>query len=613
VQTSTAWIHPQTQYGSWSSSGNKTLWFSVDANTGASRTGTITASLTGTSLTATFYVYQSGDGTVTLSASLNKSTTDSSAQTLYLTIAATAGLAWSIDQVSNCTPQSLSGTGPAEVPVTVGATSTQRTISLRVKNTTYGLYSTASCTQQAPATTDYLRVSPFGNIPTLAETTYRDFSVESSTSWSVSTSASGVTISPSTGNGNGTVRVTFGANQTANQRTIPLTFVTTSGTTITVNVSIVQAAPQAQDSLSVTPTSLDIDPLGETQVVAVTASGAWTASKSASWILVSDLSGSAGSGIQVGIGAGTNNGNRRTGTVTFQCGNATPVVVNVVQEAQSRLDVNTSAVALASASGSTGTVTVFASGSWDITSSLPSWLEATASSKGGSTQGETLTFRAKSQNNDTATRSATVRIALDANSGIYVDITVSQAGQTFIYVSPLTASVPNTAGSGYIHVESNTTWEIVLMEAGINIDAAYMSGSGNADIPYSYNANTGGQITAAVTFETTDGKEATFTLIQAATDTPITVTPNRGLVFGTDLQTTTEVRVIRANAPWTAVSSGAWLRFSPDSGGANTDVTVTFRGLLPETETLSAVVTITTALGDTLELAADSFPPLENT
>ena len=607
VTTQSAWIHPA--YGSWSGSGNKTLWFTADANTGAARTGIITG-VCGNE-TSTFYVYQAGDGTVTLDAAFNKSSIDSTAQTVYLIIQATPGLAWSIDQATNCTPSQNSGTGPAEVAVTVGAASAQRTISLRVKNTVYGLYSTASCVQQAPAASDYLRVTPFGDVRVPASSTYLDLAVECSTSWKVTTSASGVTMLPITGSGNATVRVSFPANTSPSQVSIPLTFQTTSGTTITKSVTIKQSAASSA-TISVTPTSLDIDPLGETKTVAVTASEGWVASKSASWILLSDASGSAGSGIQVGIGAATNNGNRRTGTVSFQCGHVTPVVVTVTQEAQSRLDVDTSAVAIDSATGSTGAVTVYASAPWAVISSLPSWLEAIAPSKNGSAQGETLTFRAKETNTATSTRTATVRIALDVNSGIYVDITVDQAGQTYIYVSPFTASVPNTAGSGYIHVDSNTEWEIVTLEAGIDIDAQYMSGSGAMDIPYSYGDNTGGTITANVTFETTDGKSATFTLVQAATDTPIVVTPNRGLVFGTDARTTTEERVIRANAPWTLSSSGAWLRFSPSSGAANTDVTVTFTGLLSETETYSAVVTITTALGDTLELAADSFPPLSN-
>ena len=614
VAAQNSWIHPLTQYGAWSGSGNATLWFSCDQNNGSPRTGTIVGTHATTGETSTFYVYQSGDGTVSLSASFNHTTIDSTAQRVYLTIVCPSGLAWSIDNVSNgLAPDSLSGTGPATIgaSVTANTGSSQRTLSLRVKNTMYSLTSTASVNQNAPAATDYLRVTPFGDVRVLASDTYQNFAVECSTSWQVTTNVTGVTITPSSGSGNATVRVSFPANTSSSIVSIPLTFQTTSGTAIAKTATIKQSAASSA-TMSVTPTSLDIDPAGETKTVAVTASDPWVATKSASWITLSDTSGSAGSGIQVGIGAAANNGNRRTGTVSFQCGHGTPVVVTVTQEAQSRLDVDTSTVALDPASGSTGAVTVYASGPWAVISSLPSWLEATAPSKNGSAQGETLTFRAKSQNNDTSTRTATVRIALDVNSGIYVDITVSQAGQTYIYVSPFTASVPNTAGSGYIHVDSNTAWEIVTMEAGIDIDAQYMSGSGTADIPYSYDDNTGGEITAIVTFETADGKSATFTLIQAATDTPIVVTPNRGLVFGTDARITTEVRVIRANASWSLSSSGDWLRFSPSSGAANTDVNVTFYGLLSETETFSAVVTITTALGDTLDLAADSFPPLSN-
>ena len=63
VAAQNSWIHPLTQYGAWSGSGNATLWFSCDQNNGSPRTGTIVGTHATTGETSTFYVYQSGDGT----------------------------------------------------------------------------------------------------------------------------------------------------------------------------------------------------------------------------------------------------------------------------------------------------------------------------------------------------------------------------------------------------------------------------------------------------------------------------------------------------------------------------------------------------------------------
>lgn len=599
VQTSTPWIHPQ--YGAWSGSGNATLWFSVDANTGAARTGIITATC-GTA-SATFYVYQSGDGTYTLGASFNKSSIDASAQTLYLTIQASPGLAWSIDQISTGLSLSkTSGTGPDEVEVSVAAYtgSTYRDLSVRVKNAMYSLSATPSVRQNAAVASDYLRVTPFGTVNVGAVVTYQDFAVECSTSWRVQTSASGVTLSPSSGSGNGTVRVTFGANQSTDPRTIPLSFITTNGSGLSASATVSQAGAASQN-VSVTPSRLDLPAGASSDTVQVTATGAWTASKSDSWITLSSSSGSAGSGLQITVGASVNNGSgARTGRVTFTCGTATATLV-VNQSGQSSvdsIDAIPSSVTLAAANGSTGSTTVYASGSWKIATTLPAWLGASGPTS-GSANGEVLTFTARSANNAEGTRTQNIRLELRDDPTVYKIVTVSQEGQTILYASPTNVSVFAYQGAGVTQITSNTGWVVSGHSEDIVIDDGDLSGTGDGSVSWYAKGNpTASARTLYIDFETTNHVRTARVLItQAAgvllvSESAVTLAGNGDSV----------PIYVQASDPWTVQNVPAWLSVAPTAGTQSfTEVLLTV-GANPNNFDRSATITFRNSGGRTVNV-----------
>ena len=314
------WIHPNSA-SSFPWSGNATdgatLWFDVDANPGAARTGRITVSLTGTSLSDTFYVNQAGDGTVTISASFSPGNITSGAQEVDLYIQASNGLAWTIDQISSglTVPSAYqSGTGSATITCTVTAASAARTLSCRVRNAAYGVSAIASVNQAAPAATYYLRVTPFGTVNVSATTTSVSFEVQSNASWTVSRASADtdVSISPSSGSGNATVTVSFPVSIRNTARTIPITF---SGVSTQV-VNIVQAAGEGGMDVTVVPQVVNLAGNGAAVFVTLGSTGNWTASKSDSWISVSPTSGSSGQGQTLTISASRNTGGARTGTVT---------------------------------------------------------------------------------------------------------------------------------------------------------------------------------------------------------------------------------------------------------------------------------------------------------
>lgn len=607
LSTPDSWLHPAyVSTDPWSGTGDAQAWYNIDANTGAARTGRIIATLqSDPTKTVTFYVYQAAGSTPTtptLNAYFSRTSLDSSAQTVDLVIDTQSGVAWTIDNVSSgLTPQTYSGTGPDTISVSVGAASAQRTLSLRV-NTSYTSPVTASLTQSAPVVSSYLRVSPFGTVNVAADVTSRTFAVESNTSWRASTSASGVTVSPSTGSNNGSVTVTFGANSSTSQsRTIPVTFVTTSGTTITVNASIVQApaeTPPSEDEISVTPTTLDIAGAGETKTVSVTATGDWTASKSASWIVLGATGGSAGTAMSLTIAAARNTGAARTGTVTLMCGGATPVTVTVSQGSDTVLDVTPDAVELPAAGGSAN-VTVYASGQWGISagSTIPGWLSFSASSNAGSEGGETLTFTASEENTGAASRSATIRVQLAGDPTVYEDVTVTQLGQTTLYLSPARVYVNAWQDSGTITVTCNTSWHVSHISSGVIIQSAAQSGSGNGYIPWYVEGNpTSGSRTLLVTVETDDGeRSATVEILQE--QGLFYFDPSDPLILGSNGETVSVDLV--SSAAWTLDTDTvpAWLTVSP-AGGSQTGTIVTFTAAAnTSTSDRTATVAVENAYG----------------
>lgn len=613
ASSNVSWIHPKdTGTFPWSggATDSDTLWFDVDANPGAARTGRITVSLTGTSLSDTFYVNQAGDGTVTLTASFSPGNITSGAQEVDLYIQASNGLAWTIDQISSglTVPSAYqSGTGSAVITCTVTAASAARTLSCRVRNAAYGVSATPSVYQAGPAATYYLRVTPFGTVNVAATTTSVAFDVQSNTSWTVSKASadSDVELSRTSGSGNNTVTASFPASIRNTARTIPITF---SGAGQTITVNIVQAAGEGGMDVTVVPQVVNLAGNGDAVFVTLGSTGNWTASKSDSWISVSPTSGSSGQGQTLTISASRNTGAARTGTVTVTCGNISRVIT-VNQATDSELLVSSNAVTLGAGSGSQEDVIVYASGMWELDEYSNIWVDAIYTAHAGNANGETLTFRTKSANTSGSPRSVTIRVRLVDNQNVYQEITVTQPSSSTLYVSPTAANAGNGTGTGFIHVTSNTSWRITSIEEGISIASAAQSGTGDADVMYAYTANPNEEIRRCrVYFETTDGeKTAMFTLIQAAAQPAIVIEPDSALWFETgEGGTLQQTRVVTCTGAWTAASSDSWLQFSPSSGSAGS-TTVTFTARASLTEVLHATWTVT--CGDkTKTLAAHCVP-----
>ena len=530
-----SWLHVYGGGGGWSGSGNGTCWFEADINTGSSRYGTMTGYLTGKNKTATFTVYQSGNGTPTLTASFNKSEIDSTQQTIELRIRTENGIAWSIDQISSgltIANADKTGTGSADINVGVDSYSgsSSRPLSVRVRNVSYNLTATPSVTQNPPvAPSTSLIITPNGTKNIQASDTSLSITVRASNvTWSASCTDNTVTLSPTSGTNNGTISASFSANEsTSNPRTFRITV---SGGGYSRELYVVQAR-KSSDPLVVSPTEVNLPANGGTSgSITVTTSGTWSLTKSDSWITTSINAGTLTPATSFTISASANTGGQRSGTVTVS-GGGTTKTVTVTQASAASLVVSTETVTLAQPASSTGTLTVYAHEAWEVdeeTSDIPVWLGYSYSTHAGSDNGEVLTFTASTANTYDSARSATVKIKLvDATSVDPVSVTVLQSGNANLTVTPLNTTADEGPDSGEIDITSNTNWSVVQISEGLSFDEDDMSGTGNkSDIPWYVTGNPLlVQRSLVASIRTADGSiTRPFTVVQDAG--VFSVTPN---------------------------------------------------------------------------------------
>ena len=561
-----SWIHPITSYGSWSGNGGssvKTCWFYTDVNTGGQRTGRILASLTGTDKTATFYVYQEGDGRPTLSASFNKTLITASSQKLYLKIATQSSIVWSIDQVSSgLTPAKYTGVGPDEVEVNVGAYSGEysRTLSLRVRNASYNLTSSPNVKQDPPsAPSTWLLMTPNSRKDIPYSQVSQTITIDSNVSWSASCDAAGVTLSPSSGTNRGTIVASFGQNtDPVNSRPMRITV---TGGGHTAELYLVQAK-KAADPLVVNPMAVQIPATGGQQLVTVDTFGNWGLTKSESWIQTSVNAGTLTPATSFYISAQANTGSARTGYVTVS-GNGATKTIEVTQGSAANLAISSELVSLLKAANSTGSVYVYAQDMWEVDeemSNIPVWLEYIYSTHAGSQNGETLTFLANAENNTGFARDGLIRLRLVNSPDVDpVTITVRQSAGSTLTVTPLNTTALATPDEGTIDIESNTDWYIVpgSISSGLTFDGDDMSGSGDkSDVLWQVTGNPLlEQRELMASFRTEDGSITRLFKVTQAAGT-FEVSPTSVSFAGSGESITVR---LRTSSGWSIVSKPSWI------------------------------------------------------
>ena len=457
--------------------GNGSVTFTVAANTGASRSGTLT--IAGT----TFTVSQAAVGAppCTFSIAPTNQNAPSTATTGTINVTAGTGCAWTASSnVPWLTVTSgAAGAGNGVVGYSVAAnTGAQRTGTLTVAGQTFSVTQAAfvpACTYAISPTSD--NPSSAGSSGTVTVTT------TAGCTWTAASNAPWITItSGATGSGNGAVGVTVAAN-TGAQRTGTATI---AGQTYTVT----QAAFVPACTYSIAPTGANAPDTASTGTVNVTTTAgcAWTAASNAPWITITSGATGSGSGA-VGYNIAANTGAQRTGTATI-AGQTFTVTQAAVACTYSIAPTTQNAPDTAS----TGTVNVTAGVgcTWAATSNAP-WITITAGATGSG--------------------NGAVAFSIAANTGAVRTGTMTIAGQTFTVtqaatppppctysIAPLTQNIDATGGVGSVAITTTAgcAWTATSNAPWITINSA-ASGSGSGTVTFIVATNTGTARTGTLT------------------------------------------------------------------------------------------------------------------
>ena len=297
-------------------SGNGTVTFSVNDNTGAARTGTI--GING----STLIVNQAGSTTCTYAISPTTSTPGAGGGSGSVNVTSASGCAWTAK--SNASWISIgsgsSGTGNGSVTYTVQAnTNAARNGTMTIAGNTFTVI-------QAGSTTCTYAISPATSTPGAGGGSGSvNVTSASGCAWTAASNASWITInSGSSGSGNGTVTYTVAANSATSSRSGTMTI---GGQTHTAT----QAGTSPTCSVTLSAWGVNLGYASRQAPVQVYASStcSWSASANVPWI--SFVSGATGSGNgTVFFAVGTNTGAARTGTVSI---NGSTVTVNQAGQA----------------------------------------------------------------------------------------------------------------------------------------------------------------------------------------------------------------------------------------------------------------------------------------
>ena len=281
-----------------SGNGNGTVSFAAAANSGASRTGTITVAGQPASITES-----GGCASSILPASENIVAGGGAGTPVAVTIA--AGCAWT---ATTATPwititSGASGNGNGTVNFTTTAnTGPSRSGSISIAGQTLGVTEAGSCAATINPTSENLPVG--GGAGTAVTVT-----ITSGCAWTATTTDPWISVtSGASGNGNGTVNFTATANSGPSRSGS----ISIAGQTLAVNEA-------GNCTASINPTTENV-PVGGGAGTAVTvtiASGcAWTATTSDTWITISSGASGNGNG-SVNFNAAANTGPPRNGTITI--------------------------------------------------------------------------------------------------------------------------------------------------------------------------------------------------------------------------------------------------------------------------------------------------------
>jgi hypothetical protein len=344
-----------------SGTGSGTVNYSVDANTGSARTGTMTIA------GQTFTVNQGGAGTCTYA--INPESADFSLRggTGSVDVTTDPGCSW--EASSNVSWISItsgsSGTGNGTVSYLVYRNKRSRTGTMTIAGQTFTV-------NQGEAGTCTYAINPTSaNISLYGGTGTVDITTDPGCYWEASSNVSWISIT-SGGSGTGSGTVSYQVYRSKGSRTGTMTI---AGQTFTV-----YQGEAGTCTYAINPTSTNLDASGGTGSVSITTQSgcSWTALSNNAWIHITSGGSGTGSGT-CNYSVDANTGSARTGTMTIA---GQTFTVNQGGAGTCTYAINPASANISSRGGrGTVDVTTDPGCHWEASSNV-SWISITSGSSG---------------------------------------------------------------------------------------------------------------------------------------------------------------------------------------------------------------------------------------
>jgi len=241
--------------------------------------------------------------------------------------------------------------------------------------------------------------------------------VSSNTDWKISSNQTWLKLSASNGSGDAIVGATADENPTTSKRTATITISAAGVASKTITVT--QDAAPAKLTLSVTSLSFAAT-ANSTKTFTITSNTSWTVSCDQAWVTISAATGSNSSTITLTAKENTSITTRSANLTVTPLG-AAATKINLSQNAAIQtLSVSPSNLSIGASARSQQTFTITSNTAWTVTCDQ-AWLSFSKTSGSGN---ETITTTA-AENTTTASRTATINIAIAGNGG---SIKITQAG-----------------------------------------------------------------------------------------------------------------------------------------------------------------------------------------
>ena len=318
----------------------------------------------------------------------------------------------------------------------------------------------------------------------IADGETKTVSVNSTTTWSATSSADWLSVTSTSGSNNGTLIVVANTNTSPQQRTATITV---SGENVdSKTIAVVQDGYVY--TLEVSSASLDFVAEGETKTVSISSNTTWNVTSSVDWLNVTPTNGS-NNGTLIVVATANTSPQQRMATITISGENVDPKTVAVVQDGfVYAFEISPANLDFVS-EGETKIVSISSNTIWSATSSAD-WLSVTPAS--GSNNG-TLIVIAE------ANASITQRSALILISGEHVEtqlVSVVQAGYNYVLeVNPTSLNYIVSGEDKIVTITSNTSWMVTSTANWLT--ASQTSGSNNASFVAVATENTLPQVRTA--------------------------------------------------------------------------------------------------------------------